>query len=191
MTKSTSGIAPVAIILIILVAGIVAVAGYLVMASNQDVSTSGDAGATKRTETPVSDTSNDKLPISELGITLPLDEQFADVSYVADLMASRDRGQNAVAYIMSQRFHRLFEDCGEGYEDGDGPAFAILTKHNGAVPPQTTGIFRQFDGFWISADYPEGLTCESADKSLSDRIDQTRQELQSHLPSILTAAEQS
>lgn len=185
----------IGIVLIVALCLAAAAAAYLAATRNTGGST-GSSNTTNGTETTMEENTDtgraSALPVPELGISLPLEGGLAGMTYVADTVDNPDRSRSPVAYVMVGSFHRLFKDCDDNYEGSDGPAFAILTRNNGDMPPQAAaaGTARQFDGFWISTSYPEGLDCGTDDQALASRIDQAAQELQAQLKTSLAAASQ-
>lgn len=157
------GIGLVELLLILIVLIGLAFIGWYVFAKD-------DKAENKKGETAQTDYEAAKetkyFEFKELGVKIVQSDALKNLSYKATPLESVDGVMSTSLFLNDSALANSIDDC-NATKGSDGN-FAALSKSSGQYPadptPDVGGLLKQFDKFFVSSSYPNGIPCEDASK---------------------------
>jgi hypothetical protein len=149
-------------LLILVIIAIIGGTGWYVMKAkdNTDKTLSQTANSSAQKSNKAK-TSNSRFDLKELGISIVLPPDLKDLTYDAQQITSVSGGKTTALYMSSASFKKVQQKC---YGDSTSESFGAIGRAEGAYPADPTpmnsdgALIKQFDKFYISGSYPNGIT---------------------------------
>ncbi len=102
----------------------------------------------------------------EFGVKIVASDALKDLSYTAKQIETADGTMATSLYLNDSGLAKAIDGCNT-IKGSDGN-FAAISKSSGKFPtdptPDIGGLLKQFDTFYVSSSYPNGIPCEDSTK---------------------------
>lgn len=168
--QNQSGLATVEIILFVIVFALIGFIGWYVMGQNKSSKDTSDQAIKASESSPVkAATASNKFVFKELGVQFDLPSDLKGLAYQTDTLTNEDGTKGVTLYLYTPDLLTTFEKCyGEKPTADNTPSFGAIGKLDGQYkePGPNDGpvdpLLKQFDTFYISGGFPNGITNCSA-----------------------------
>lgn len=178
------GMGALEMLLILIIIAILAFIGWYVYDSNKKANNSySNANQSNSSQT----TTKKKKPAAktftfkEYGVKITLPDSLKDLSYTAKQVDNGDGTKVTDLFLNYPSLAKAIDDCNT--TKGSDGNFAALSKGDGKFPanptPDIGGLLKQFDKFYVSVSYPNGIPC--SDSTKEDAVVAQMQALQKEL----------
>jgi hypothetical protein len=164
MKRNQKGFGAVEGLLFLILLSILGFTGYYVYHSQKNTDSSYSNASKSNASTPVNSTQTNNLKFKELGVQITLPSSLSNLSY----SLSSQAGTQYLS-LSTPQFVNALEECNPG-SDNVGAAFVSLDKKSGVYPANPNvlnndgSLLKQFNGFYIEAQYPNGIGCSDTSK---------------------------
>lgn len=165
MKRGQNGFGAIETLLVLILLSILGFTGYYVYHSRNNANSTYNNASKSASSTPATASTN-KFVFKELGVQVDLPSDLKDLTYIVN-------NQNGVQYLelTTPKFVEALSKCNPGGGDNSGAVFVSIDKKSGNFPSNPSvfnndgSLLKQFDNFYIEAQYPNGLGCSDLSHS--------------------------
>jgi len=172
MKSGQKGFTIIEALLALILLAIIGFTGYYVYHSQKNTDNSYNNAVKSNSSTPATtEPAGQKFIFKELGVQIDLPPVLKDMSYTVSNI-------NGVQYLdlTSPQFVNALKECNPG-ADVSGAVFSSLDRKSGTYPSKPDvlngdgQLLKQFDGFYVEDQFPNGISC--GDVSKGDSLTKT------------------
>lgn len=189
--KNQKGFGAIEALLILVIVGIIGGVGYYVYNANKQelkISDSSIKHAENKQINEEKDNQGEYIELKDLGIKIKSNNVLKELTFEADPEVPE------TYYVHHPEVDRLIYNCmpDENVRSADAASFEAISRGEGQHPGNNKGpaygeLLKQFDDFYISAGYPNGVQCDRG--TTEDQAHELWPDLRDSLNSAIEKAE--